>query len=452
MAKKIEADVVIVGGATAGSYLAWRLAEKGKDVIVIEKKERGTLGKHIGIFHMDEIRFSQFDIPIPQGKELIGYFPDGLAHPPDPSAKNSPKRIWYGFYAMELPVFIERMQKYAEEAGASYRFATEASAPIIENGAVSGMRIKSKGGEDIDIGARVVVDASGVDAAARTRLPKDLGIETDPIDPKDFLYVILRYWDDIEGDFPRGLNFYPFHKAFINPSYGNGAIVGIGQPEKLETAERVQGEFLAEYFPRVKHRLVRKTWGKTPYRRSPFSLVADGFVAIGDAAFMTKPFSGEGVTSGFTAAQIASEVIVDALDRGDASKKALWALNTRYFRDQGAKFMALFAQLPAAAELKRDDVNFLFSKDIVFSSADFEQMNEKFEVKMGMGKLIATAVSLIAGRLSGKLSKEGFSALLSAMGKANKIRKHYEAYPESPEGFAQWEKKARALWGESDRR
>ena len=41
------------------------------------------------------------------------------------------------------------------------------------------------------------------------------------------LYVILQYWDDLCEDFPKGLNFYPFHKAFINPGYGEGMIVGI---------------------------------------------------------------------------------------------------------------------------------------------------------------------------------------------------------------------------------
>ena len=76
-------------------------------------------------------------------------------------------------------------------------------------------------------------------------------------------------------------------------------------------------------------------------------------MTVGDAAFMTKPFSGEGVTSGFTACQIAVETIDEAIKNGDVSKAALWPLNHRYFTDQGAKFAGLFAQLPAAAELSR---------------------------------------------------------------------------------------------------
>ncbi len=446
--KRMSVDVAIVGGGTAGSYTAWRLAQRGYSVVVVEKQKRGTLGENIGIFHMDEIRFAQFDIPLPEGKELIGRHETGLAWPPDGDAT---KTVRYTFLVMELPLFIRRLQKYAEEAGADYLFGTSCERAVVSGDKVIGVKV-ARGKETVEILANVVVDASGVDSAVRKTLPDRLGLETDAIRPTDFLYVILQYWDNVEekktGTFPSGLNFYPFHKAFINPSYGDGAIVGIGQPERLKLAEKVQNEFLAERFPNVKHTLVKKTWGRTPYRRPPFSLVSDGFMTVGDAAFMTKPFSGEGVTSGFTACQIAVETIDTAIKNGDVSKAALWPLNHRYFTDQGAKFAGLFAQLPAAAELSRSDVNYLFTKDIIFSSFDFESMNTDFEVKMGLGRLISVAAKLIGGRLTGGLSKEGFKALMAAMGIAGKVRKHYEAYPKNPARFAKWEKKAKKLWGE----
>ncbi len=448
MKKGYEADVVIVGGGTAGSYTAWRLAQKGYKVVVVEKHKRGIPGKHIGIFHMDEIRFAQFDIPLPEGKELIGRHETGLAWPPD---GDDTKTVRYTFLVMELPLFIERLQKYAEQAGAEYLFETTCERAVLSRERITGIKAV-KGAQTFEISAKVVVDASGVDAAVRTTLPKRLGIETEAVKPTEFLYVILQYWEDIPakktGEFPSGLNFYPFHKSFINPGYGDGAIVGIGQPERLQKAEKIQKEFLAERFPKVAHTLANKTWGRTPFRRPPYSLVGDGFVTVGDAAFMTKPFSGEGVTSGFTACQIAVETIDDAIQKGDVSKAALWPLNYRYFTDQGAKFAGLFAQVPAAAELSRSDVNYLFKKNVIFWSFDFESMNRDFEVKMGLGRLIVVAAKLIGGRMTGGLSKEGFSALLSAMGAAGKIRKHYEAYPKNPAGLAAWEAQAKKLWGE----
>ena len=436
--------MVIVGAGTAGAYLGWRLGEKGYRACLVEKQKAGEPGSHIGIFHVDEIRFAQFNIPLPEGDELIGYHPEGRAWPPD---GEEAKMVRYPFYVMEMPMFIQRLQGYAAEAGAEILFETEFTGLVLEKGQPAGIYARS-GDEELTIRAPLVIDASGVDGVVRVSLPAGLGVETEPIDPQDFLYVILQYWDDLAEDFPRGLNFYPFHKAFINPGYGDGAIVGIGQPEKLEIASQVQEQFLKERFPEVKHRLVKKTWGRTPYRRPPFSLVADSFMVLGDAAFMTKPFSGEGVTSGFTACRIAVETADRALQKGDLSREQLWPLNVRYFRDQGAKFAGLMAQLLVAAELPRDDVSYLFSRDVVFSSYDLEQMNRYFEVKMGPGRLLKTAAALLGGRLGGKLSREGFAALLAAMKRAGALQKHYERFPENPADFPEWEAKARALWDE----
>jgi len=104
------------------------------------------------------------------------------------------------------------------------------------------------------------------------------------------------------------------------------------------------------------------------------------------------------------------------------------------------------AQLLVAAELSRNDVNYLFSRDIIFSGYDFEQMNRYFWVKMGPGRLLKTAAALLGGRLSGKLSREGFAALMKAMNSSEAIKKHYERFPENPADFPPWEAQARELW------
>ena len=67
MSREMESDVIIVGAGTAGAYMSWRLGEMGHRVYLIEKQKSGEPGSHIGIFHVDEIRFAQFDIPLPEG-------------------------------------------------------------------------------------------------------------------------------------------------------------------------------------------------------------------------------------------------------------------------------------------------------------------------------------------------------------------------------------------------
>jgi electron-transferring-flavoprotein dehydrogenase len=194
--------------------------------------------------------------------------------------------------------------------------------------------------------------------------------------------------------------------------------------------------------------VIKRTQGRTPYRRSPYSLVGNGFMVMGDAAFQTKPFSGEGVTSSFTACQIAAEVAADALRRDDVSRQALWPYNVRYFRDQGAKFASLFVQLPAAAELSRREVDYLFHQDLIFSGEDFYQMNLNYETEMGLGKTISMGAKLLWGVLAGRFSSASLKRLLAVSSTAEKIKALYQEYPESPADFEPWLAQVRPLWGE----
>ena len=138
-------------------------------------------------------RQAQFGIPLPEGDELIGYYPEGLAWPPD---GDEAKVVRYAFYVMGMPLFIKRLQGYAVEAGAQILFETEFAGLLLEEGRPAGINARTAG-EELTIKAPLVIDASGVDSVVRVSLPARLGVEIDPIDPQDFLYVILQYWDEL---------------------------------------------------------------------------------------------------------------------------------------------------------------------------------------------------------------------------------------------------------------
>jgi len=442
MTHKLEADVVVVGAGTSGCYLAWRLAQAGLQVLVLEKQCLADGGQAIDIFHMDKVRFDQFGLPHPEGEELIGHHPTGLAWSPDLQVQN---QVRYAFYVMHKPAFHRRLHGYVVEAGAQFVEEVEVVEPIVEDGFVTGVRARQRG-EPLEARGAIVADASGIDGVVRTRLPAGLGVETDPIRPADTLFVCLEFREDLPPGTPRGLNFYPYHKAFWNPSRGEGAILGIGQPGSYEYAWQRHRQWREEYFGDPGH-VVKRTQGRTPYRRSPYSLVANGFLVMGDAAFQTKPFSGEGVTSSFTACQIAAEVVVEALRRGDASRAALWPYNVRYFRDQGARFASMFVQLPAAAELSRAEVDYLFHQDLIFGSSDFEQMNLHYATDMDLAKTLAMGAKLFWGVATRRFSRASLSRLLAVSGRAARIRERYEAFPESPDGMEAWIASVKSLWG-----
>jgi len=446
MTQPLHADVVVVGAGTSGCYFAWRLAQAGYRPIVLEKRPLDQLGQEIDIFHMDEVRFAEFGVPLPAGEELIGLHPTGLAWSPDLQVQ---QQVRYAFYVMHKPAFSRRLQRTVAEAGGQILEGVRVTGPLVENGFVVGVRAEQNG-EPLEVRSKIVVDASGIDGAVRTRLPAELGVESDPIRAEDALHVCLEFRDDLPPGTPTGLNFYPYHKAFWNPSRGSGAILGIGQPGSYEVAWQKHREWREEYFGDP-GRVLKRTQGRTPYRRSPFSLVGNGFMAVGDAAFQTKPFSGEGVTSSFTACQIAAEVAVEGLRTGDVSKRALWPYNVRYFRGQGAKFAAMFVQLPAAAELSRREVDYLFHHNLIFSARDFEQMNLHYETQMSLMGTLSMGLVLLAGAASGRFSMASFRRLLAVSSTAAEIKEHYRQFPDDLTRFEAWVSEAQALWGERGR-
>jgi digeranylgeranylglycerophospholipid reductase len=444
MTEQLNADAIVVGAGTSGCYFAWRLSQAGFRPIVLEKQRLVELGQAIDIFHMDEVRFDEFGLSRPAGDELIAYHPTGLAWSPDRQVQNE---VHYAFYVMHKPAFQQRLHRYVLETGGEILEGVEVVEPIVEDGFVVGVQAR-KDGQSLEARGRIVVDASGIDGVVRTRLPVGLGVEIDPISADDTLFVCLEFRDDLGEGLPTGLNFYPFHKAFWNPSRGSGAILGIGQPHSYDYAWQKHREWREEYFGEP-GRVVKRTQGRTPYRRSPYSLVGNGFMVLGDAAFQTKPFSGEGVTSSFTACQIAAEVAAEALRVGDVSRGSLWPYNIRYFRDQGAKFASMFVQLPAAAELSRREVDYLFHNDLIFSSEDFRQMNLHYATEMDLGKTLSLASKLLWGVLSGQFSSASLKGLLKVSSTADKIRRLYERFPEDPTAFEVWQAEARSLWGET---
>lgn len=440
-------DIVVVGAGTAGLFFAKRMADSGFKVLVIDKLTEEKLGNRLDIFHIDRDYFDKYGIPKPKlgDEDYVSEFEVGYARS---AFNNYPKTTAYPFVVMKLPLFLKRMKSFAESAGVEVFLNTEFKDFIYENNKIAGVKIISEG-KLIEIGCRLVADCSGIPSVARRVLPKSYGVETFDIADTEKFYVILRYvkLKNPEKDRVTHATGYPYYKCWTAPqNHPDGAIIGVGANLSYEYAEECFKKFEAAVeLPEYEIEKIEK--GTTPYRRPPYSFVADGFVTLGDSACITKPFSGEGISAAWNLCAIAADVAAIAMKDGSyPDKESLWPINVKYITSQGADFASLLATLTAAVDCTAEENEYEFKHDIVFKSEDMTRMNREFAAKISPSAALSLVFKVIAGVLSGKIRGKTVKSLLKGVLVAGSLEKHYKSFPQNPEAFDAWVDKADKLW------
>lgn len=447
-------DIIVIGAGTAGSYFAKRMGEKGLKVLVIERAEKDILGRRLSVFHMDQVMFEKFGVPEPKegDPDYLNLFKVGCSL----SAKNNYlKEARYPFVVLRLAEFTQRMIALAEAAGAEYSFETAFDDFTYDkNGKINGVTV-TKDGKKSNIGARLVADCSGINAEGRTKLPDGYGVENFKLTEKDKFYVILRHVKLLEPtnlthpteDIPVTSLGWPYYKTWIAPAPEEGEyILGVGANKSFEYAEKCFKRF-EDNIPLPKYEVVSKETGNSPYRREPYSFVADGFIVFGDASCIVKPFSGEGVTASWKLIDIASKYIPNILNGGKpASQENLWPINVEYTRGQGADFANMRAALSGAIDCSIEENDYEFKHDVVFSTDSMTRMNSTFTNKMPAGETFKLVLKIMVGVLVGKIKASTVKEVLKYSRLGAKLEKLYRVFPEDPKDFPEWTKKVGALW------
>ena len=442
-------DILIVGASTTGCWFAEKMASQGFRVLVVEKDEPVNVSRAYDVFHMSRPEMEQFGLIIPEPENPIRAF----------SFADSPMRSPYGNYpkassggpetiGLHKHEYIMLMAQRAIKAGAEIIYGASFTDLIFDkSGKVAGGKYKTADGEK-EVRAKLVADCSGIPSAARTKLPDTSVVDNHKLTEKDILYVVLYYVEYLDKTIdPRTLDgFFLQYKSWSAPSGNpNGAILGIGAFYGYDVAQEVfNSQFLKNVtFPEYKIEKIEK--GMTPYHRSVYSFVDDGFIAMGDAAFLTKPTCGEGCTSSLVQGEIAVDVISKLFKEGkELSRDNMWSINKRYMQTQGKDFDSMRPLLMGIISPGCDEAEHLFANDIIFSQKILGNVDTGFELNT---KDIA---QIIKGVVSGIAKKDLSPATIGKIGKglinSIKIGAHYDAYPDSPYEFYKWKAKADKLW------
>jgi digeranylgeranylglycerophospholipid reductase len=106
------------------------------------------------------------------------------------------------------------------------------------------------------------------------------------------------------------------------------------------TAQVYLDRFVAEHFPKAS--ILGVVAGGIPATGALKKMVADGLMAVGDAAHQADPLTAGGINLGMIGADMAAQVAIKALDSDDVSVRALSEYETRWRNQFGAQHRALY--------------------------------------------------------------------------------------------------------------
>lgn len=334
-----ERDVIVVGAGPAGATAATALAQKGYDVLLLDRHQfprDKTCGDavpagaiellwRLGMRERIEKAVERGELyPLegmllvsPRGHELHAKFQHGQ------QGSDS--------YVAPRIYFDALIQEHAVASGAEFCQA-QVKAPIVENGKVVGIQAQANG-RTHNLRAKLVIGADGVTSAVARQLRPKSEQHVD-----GHRAVALRaYIDDIE-ELPKEVEFYLYKNilpgyAWIFPIGKNKANIGLGMRldhfrKRKYSLEKMLQDFLE--MPAIKKRLLNggqlrdmATWQLNFGSQKNMHHVFDGAILIGDAAGFINPLTGGGIHNALVSAELAAEVADEALQANEVTRKKM---------------------------------------------------------------------------------------------------------------------------------
>ena len=335
MKKVIESDVVVIGAGPAGSTAAAVLAEKGRDVVVLEKSRFPRY--HVGESLMPFCYFTLERLGLVDKMDEIGFTQKQSVQFVTEDGRQS--RPFYFFQHSDHPSsvtwqvlrsqFDQMIANRARELGAEVHEGVQVKDLINDDrGACVGVNAVGADGEEFEVRASMTIDATGRDALTQS---KKKWRKRDPHLKKIALWT---YFKGAMRD--PGLDAGATTVAYI-PEKGwfwyiplQDDIVSVGivgerdylyrdtrDPAEIFAAEIENNVWIKEHLAPGRQFGQYWTTGEYSYR-SEFC-AGDGLILAGDAFAFLDPVFSSGVFLALKSGEMAGDAVDAALSAGDFS-------------------------------------------------------------------------------------------------------------------------------------
>lgn len=332
----VEYDIIVAGGGPAGLQFAREIGHRSDySVAVLERNESlsGNDKSTGGTFHKV---VDGFDIP---DRFVMGSSGGVIFEGPDERS-----RLDIPNYVLDFPNFLEYLGEDAEEHGVEIFTGTAVTGPIQEDGIVTGVRTGRRG-PMAEVHAEIVVDATGPAGTLTTELgmwdrdagQKGIGKEFEAVGQYDCDSMLFKFDHEYAPGgyawvFPAGEGVFKIGVCWVNDFYERHHPPDDGEIDSyvrrwIESDSRWDVDAIRNVHA-----------GHVISDNSINQRAGDGVVAVGDAVSSINPLFGEGIRPAMESAEMAAEIVLEALRQGDTSRQFLSAYEERWNQEKGAKW------------------------------------------------------------------------------------------------------------------
>jgi len=432
-------DVLIVGAGTGGVVSAITAAKSGLDVCIIDSKPKKDIGDKVcgdivckGYF--DTI-YQQTGIHHPEGHELNQEVAGLKIISPD---KKTSIQLGCDHYMIDRHMFGQRLVNVASDEGATLLDGLRVLYPIIEDNSVVGVVAKNVRNNDVvKVSGKITIDASGAMPVLRDKVILHNSFLENVISKSD-MAIAYREVRELKNDVPDK----EFAKIYISNEHVSDGYTWCF-PDGDHRVNIGVGAAITSHNPSMKDnfvkrimkdpifagsRVIEKGGGILPTRMPLRSLVANGFMCVGDAGCHVNPISGAGIEFSMTGGYLAAMTAVDAVCNDDVTQDMLWRYNRDYMSAHGTTqtMLSIFKMLLHSCS----DSDLNFGMKHLVTDETIMMINSGVDVNVPVMK---KAKILLKG-IGKTILISNFSHTIGYM---KRVKELCENYPD-PSGFMQW--------------